>query len=70
MNQILLVIQIVFAGLLIFLIFIQTKGTGFGRSSKGSSVSFTRRGLEKVVFKLTFVITSLFLVVSILQLTI
>lgn len=51
---------------LVLLILLQAKGTGFGRSA--NATSFTRRGLEKIVFKLTFIVTGLFIVVSILQL--
>lgn len=50
-------------------ILIQTKGTGFGRVW-GASVSFARRGLEKLVFRATFVLALLFIVLAILQLTI
>ncbi|OGM12405.1 preprotein translocase subunit SecG [Candidatus Woesebacteria bacterium RBG_16_34_12] len=70
MQNILLIIQIISSIILVFAILIQSKGTGFTRSWKASSASFTRRGLEKIVFKLTFVITAIFLIVSILQLTI
>jgi len=62
-----LVLQIVISLLLIFLILIQNKGVGFGRAM-GGNMSFTKRGLEKVVFKMTFVLSILFIVISILQL--
>jgi len=45
-------------------ILIQARGTGFGR---GSTASFTRRGLEKLIFRLTFVFAAIFMLVSILQ---
>lgn len=48
---------------LILFILVQNKGTGFGRVWGGSS-SFTRRGLEKVIFKMTFVLTGLFVLLS------
>lgn len=69
MKTALLIIQIVSALVLIASILIQTKGTGFGRSFK-SGASFTRRGLEKVVFKMTFVVAFVFISVSLLQLAI
>jgi protein translocase SecG subunit len=69
MKTILTVIQIVVALLLMGAILIQAKGTGFGRSWGGSS-SFTRRGLEKLIFKATFILSALFLIISILQLVI
>ena len=50
------------------LILIQNKGTGLGRAFGGGGVtSFKRRGLERVVFRLTFIFTAVFLGVSILQ---
>lgn len=66
MNLIFQIIQIVISGLLIVLILIQNKGTGFGRTW-GSSTSFTRRGLEKIIFKLTFALAGIFIVISILR---
>jgi protein translocase SecG subunit len=60
--------QITLAVLLIGLITIQAKGKGFARGMGGGSASFTRRGLEKLVFKMTFVVSALFIIISILQL--
>ncbi|HTK03269.1 MAG TPA: preprotein translocase subunit SecG [Alphaproteobacteria bacterium] len=69
MTQVLTIIQIVVSIILIGLILIQAKGTGFGRSGLASGgTAFTRRGLEKFIFKLTFVIAFIFIGVSILQL--
>lgn len=71
MTQVLTIIQIVVSIILIFLILIQAKGTGLGRSfGSGGGTSFSRRGLEKLIFKLTFIIVGLFLIISILQLVI
>jgi len=67
MQNILLTIQVVVALILVFLVLIQTKGTGFGRVW-GSPTSFTRRGLEKLVFRLTFVMSALFILISIIEL--
>jgi protein translocase SecG subunit len=64
MKNTFLVIQIVSAILLTGTILIQARGTGFGR---GSTASFTRRGLEKLIFRLTFVFAAIFMLVSILQ---
>lgn len=64
MQQALTLVQVVSSILLVILILIQTKGTGFGRVWGGSS-SFTRRGIEKTVFKLTFIVTGIFIIVSI-----
>lgn len=66
-----LALQVISAVLLTSAILIQSKGTGFGRAWGGSSsASFTRRGLEKVVFRATFVFAALFIIVSILQLAV
>lgn len=55
--------------LLIILILIQARGTGFGRTSGFSQASsFSRRGLEKLIFRLTFVVAAVFIIVSILHL--
>jgi len=61
------ILQIIIAILLVAAILVQTKGTGFGRSW-GTSSSFSRRGLEKLVFKLTFVMATLFIFISFIQL--
>lgn len=68
MKQIFTIAQIIISVILITLILIQARGTGFGRSSNIGSSSFSRRGLEKLVFRLTFVFAFLFISVSILQL--
>ena len=69
MKSILSVAQIVVSVILMILILIQARGMGFGRSSGlGGSTSFSRRGLEKLVFRATFIFTFLFLAASILQL--
>jgi protein translocase SecG subunit len=69
MRQILTVIQILSSILLIGLILIQARGTGFGRSSSlGGGTSFSRRGLEKLIFRMTFVVVVVFLITAILSL--
>lgn len=67
MKNGLTIIQIILSILLMAAILIQAKGTGFGRSW-GGSTTFTRRGLEKLVFRATFVLAALFLIMSVLQL--
>lgn len=57
------IIQSVSALVLIIFVLLQVRGTGFSRSS--SSSSFTRRGVEKLVFKLTFVVALIFLLMSV-----
>jgi preprotein translocase subunit SecG len=67
-RELLIIVQIITSTLLVAAIIVQTKGTGFGRSWGSGSSSFTRRGLEKLVFRATFVLAAIFIVVSILQL--
>lgn len=66
MKEIVQIIQSVSAILLIVFILLQVRGTGFSRSSNSSS--FTRRGIEKMVFKLTFIVAFLFLLMSAISL--
>lgn len=63
MDIFLIYMQMFVSVVLILFILVQNKGTGFGRVWGGSS-SFTRRGLEKVIFKMTFVLTGLFVLLS------
>ena len=68
MENLLLVLQIILSSAISVLILVQSKGSGLGRTFGGGSVSFSRRGVEKAVFRSTFVTASLFLIVSILGL--
>lgn len=69
MKLILTIIQIVISLFLIGLILIQAKGTGLGRTfGAGGGTSFSRRGLEKLIFRLTFVVVGVFIIIQILQL--
>jgi protein translocase SecG subunit len=71
MKQILTIVQIVISIALIFVIMIQSRGTGLGRTfGSGGGTSFSRRGLEKLIFRSTFVLVFLFISISILQLVI
>lgn len=71
MKQILTIAQIVISITLIVIIMIQARGTGLGRTfAGGGGTSFSRRGLEKLLFRFTFVVVGLFLLVSVLQLAI
>jgi len=62
MKEVIQIIQALSAMLLIIFVLLQVRGTGFGRNSNSSS--FTRRGVEKLVFKLTFVVVAIFLICS------
>jgi len=67
-KNIVLIIQIILSVALTVLVLIQVKGTGIGRTFGGGSVSFTRRGIEKAVFRFTFVIGFLFILAAITEL--
>lgn len=57
--------QIVFAILLIAVVLLQQKGSGLGAAFGGAgSVYTTRRGVDRVLFRLTIVIAVLFFLVS------
>lgn len=61
------IIQVILSLALVGLILLQTKGTGLG-STFGGEMSFyqTKRGVEKLLFRLTVIIATLFLVSSVL----
>jgi len=59
------IFQALTAVLLIILVLIQVKAGGINRTSL---TSFSRRGVEKFIFKLTFVTAGLFLLFSALNL--
>lgn len=65
-KNIILILQAVVSIAAVALILLQVKGTGFGRVW-GGGASFTRRGLEKIVFKATFVLVAFFIILSVLQ---
>ncbi len=70
MRDVILILQVILGIVLTVVILVQVKGTGFGRVWGASSTSFTRRGLEKLVFKATFVLTFVFILISVLLLII
>ena len=64
MKDIVQIFQSLSALMLIIFVLLQVRGTGFSRSSNSSS--FTRRGVEKLVFKSTFVVSAIFLLTSVI----
>ncbi len=71
MDKILLITEIIVAVILTILILFQSKGTGLSKAwGMGAGTSFTRRGLEKLMFKSTFFLVALFLVISMLRILI
>lgn len=65
MDAVIPIIQIILSLILIVLIIMQSKGVGLG-SAFGGDMSFygTKRGAEKMLFILTIVVATLFLVSS------
>ncbi len=63
MNQVVLIVQIIISLLLIGAIVIQVKGGGLSRGIMSGN-SFSRRGFERLVFRATFVLCAVFLVIS------
>ncbi len=61
MEKILLVLQTIFAILLIVLILFQQKGVGLGAAFGGSSnIYTTKRGIDKFIFVSTIIVAILF----------
>jgi len=66
MQQTLVIIQIIVSLSLIGVILIQAKGVGLGHAWGGGGEFYkSRRGVEKVIFRLTVVLVTLFLALSI-----
>jgi len=62
------VAQILISLLLVVLILMQTRGTGFAAGySADSSIYRTRRGVEKTLFQLTIIVGVLFVALSIVS---
>ncbi len=61
--------QILISIVLIVVLTLQAKGSGFGSALGGqtSSVFRTRRGVEKTLFNLTIVLVAVFLAISLLS---
>lgn len=68
MDNILIILQIIFGLLVIGLILLQSKGTGLG-STFGGDMGFygTKRGAEKMLFAATIFLSILFLITSFLS---
>lgn len=66
-----IVIQIILSVLVILVILIQPGGKGLSKSwGGGGGGSFARRGLERLIFRSTFILLIIFVLVSIYQLTV
>lgn len=59
------IVQTVLALLLILLIVLQNRGAGLGSAWGGGGEFYgTRRGVEKILFRLTILVAALFVVLS------
>jgi preprotein translocase subunit SecG len=62
MKNILYIVQIIVSVLLVVVILLQQRGSGLGAGFGGDgSVYRTKRGAEKIIFRLTIVLAVLFL---------
>ncbi len=62
------VVQIIVSVILIFLVLLQTRGSGFSATfSSDTSIYRTRRGVERTLFNATIFLAGLFVVVSVLS---
>ena len=69
MKSVLLVINIVLSVLIIIFILVQGKGAGLGSAWGGGGEMFqTRRGMEKIILRLTMVFIVIFFAVSLINL--
>ncbi|PLX25652.1 preprotein translocase subunit SecG [Candidatus Parcubacteria bacterium] len=65
MKNILYIVQIIVSVLLIVVILLQQRGSGLGSAFGGeSSVYRTKRGAEKIIFRLTIALAALFLLTA------
>jgi preprotein translocase subunit SecG len=64
------IVEIVVSIVLILVILLQTRGSGFSATfSSDSSIYRSRRGVERTVFNFTIVLAVIFILVSILSVT-
>lgn len=61
-----LVLQLIVSTLLVIFILLQPKGKGLSSSITERSFSFTRRGLDRFIFRATFFLAFLFVVISVI----
>ena len=66
MKPILLIINIILSVVIVALILLQGKGGGLGSAWGGGGEMFqTRRGVEKMTLRLTYLFIALFLILSV-----
>jgi preprotein translocase subunit SecG len=66
-EDLLFVLQILISCMLIFVVLLQVKGSGFGQALGGADTSYrTRRGLERTLMQLTIILIGLFVLVAVI----
>ncbi|PJE67619.1 preprotein translocase subunit SecG [Candidatus Shapirobacteria bacterium CG10_big_fil_rev_8_21_14_0_10_40_9] len=66
MKQAILILQIIISAFLMAVILLQAKGTGLGRAWGGGGEFYrSKRGVEKILFRLTIILAVLFFIISI-----
>ncbi|MCJ7509980.1 MAG: preprotein translocase subunit SecG [Dehalococcoidia bacterium] len=66
LKDYLAIVQIIISLTLILIVLVQARGEGWSPRG-GSSITRTRRGVEKTLFQLTIIIVALFLLISALS---
>ena len=69
LSKIFVIVQLVLSVLLVVVILLQQKGGGLGAAFGGSSnVYSTKRGMDKMLYQVTIVVATLFLLLSLANL--
>lgn len=69
MDKVFTIIQLVLAIFLIIIILLQQRGSGLGSAfGGGGNIYGSRRGVDKILFQITIVVSVLFFVAAILNL--
>lgn len=70
MNSVFIIVQILVSVGLIGAILLQAQGTGLGSSWGGGGETYrSKRGVEKILLFITIILTILFLIISVVNLT-
>jgi len=68
MMNIIIIVQILISISLIAVILLQAKGTGLGRAFGGGGEFYrSKRGIEKILFRVTIILAVLFLISSLIS---
>jgi preprotein translocase subunit SecG len=68
MTNIILLLQVLISISLIVVILLQAKGTGLGRAFGGGGEFYrSKRGIEKILFRITIILAVLFLISSLIS---